>query len=188
MRVSRGAAAVSKLRIVRTASTMLRQRGVDAASIADVMHASAMTHGGFYKHFASKNELVEAAVRLAFDDVVSRFDRQSAANGETAAVTAYFSDYLSDEHIADPGNGCPVAALGVDAGRHSDWLGGEFSAGIERLIESISNAAGDASDNRVGRRAAVIRALTQLVGTVVVARAIGEGALQDEILAAVKIG
>jgi TetR/AcrR family transcriptional repressor of nem operon len=184
MRVSREAAAESKSRVVRTASKMLRERGVDAASIADVMQASGMTHGGFYKHFESKNDVVRAAVRLAFDEIVGRFDRRKAENGEAAAVSAYVAEYLSKEHVAQPGLGCPVAALGADAGRHSDWLGPTFAAGAEDLIERVVDAAGPSSGDPQGARSAAIRKLTQLVGAVVVARAVGAGPLQDEILAA----
>jgi TetR/AcrR family transcriptional repressor of nem operon len=183
MRVSREAAAESKSRIVRAASKMIRERGVDAASIADVMQASGMTHGGFYKHFDSKSDVVRAAVRFAFDDVVERLDRRTAESGE-AAVAAYIAEYLSQEHVAQPGIGCPVAALGADAGRHSDWLSGEFAAGAEELIERVSNANGKSSPDKRSARAAAIRTLTQLVGAVVIARAVGSGPLRDEILAA----
>lgn len=184
MRVSREAAAESKSRVVRTASKMIRERGVDAASIADVMQASGMTHGGFYKHFDSKNDVVRAAVRFAFDDIVERFDRRMAEKGEAAAVAAYVAEYLSQGHIAEPGIGCPVAALGADAGRHSDWLSGEFAAGAEALIERVSKATGNSSRDKRSQRAAAIRTLTQLVGAVVIARAVGPGRLRDEILAA----
>ncbi len=183
MRVSREAAAESKSRILEAASRLLRERGVDAASIADVMQASGMTHGGFYKHFESKNDLVRAAVRLAFDDIVERFDRREAENGGTAAVAAYVAEYLSRGHVTEPGLGCPVAALGADAGRHSDWLGDEFAAGVERLIERTSKAGADSRRDKRRLRSAAIQMLTQLVGAVVVARAIGSGPLQNEILA-----
>ncbi len=184
MRVSREAAAESKSRIVRVASKMIRERGVDAASIADVMQASAMTHGGFYKHFESKNDLVCAAIRAAFDDIVGRFDRRSAENGPTAAVAAYLEEYVSRGHIKEPGLGCPVAALGADAGRHEDWLGSEFAAGVEKLIERIGKATEKSCCDKRRARSATIRTLTQLVGAVVVARAVGSGRLRDEILAA----
>lgn len=184
MRVSREAAAESKARVVRVASKMLRERGVDATSIADLMHASGMTHGGFYKHFDSKNDLVRAAVRCAFDNVVDRFNHRSAENGEAAAVAAYVEEYLSPRHVAAPGAGCPVAALGPDAGRHSDWLGPEFAAGAEKLIERISKANEKACGNERRARSAAIRTLTQLVGAVVVARAVGSGPLYEEVLAA----
>ncbi len=186
MRVSREAAAESKSRIVRTASRLLRERGVDAPSIAEIMQEAGLTHGGFYKHFGSKNDLVRAAIRLAFDDTVERFDRRAAENGRTAAVAAYVAEYLSRGHVAEPGLGCPVAALGADAGRHNDWLGDEFAAGVEKLIERTSKAGADSHRDKRRARSGAIQMLTQLVGAVVVARAIGSGPLQDEILADIR--
>ena len=185
MRVTREAAAESKTRVVAAASKMLRERGVEPASIADVMHAAGMTHGGFYKHFESKNELVREAIRHAFDDVVGRFDRRSVENGDPAALAAYVAEYLSPGHVAEPGVGCPVAALGGDAGRHSEWLGPAFAAGAEKLIERVARTSkGACVGEETQLRAAAIRTLAQLVGAVVVARAVGAGPLRGEVLAA----
>jgi len=173
MRMSRDATAQSKRRIVEVASTMARERGWEATAIADVMSAAGMTHGGFYKHFASKDDLAAAAVRRAFADVVERFDRRASRDGGPAAIAAYRRDYLSPSHVDDPGRGCPIAALGPDAFRHADALASEFAAGAEALI---ARCAGDST--------AAIRDLVMLVGAVVVARAVGPGALREKILAA----
>jgi TetR/AcrR family transcriptional repressor of nem operon len=164
---------------------MLRERGLEAASIADVMHEAGMTHGGFYKHFKSKNDLVRAAVRFAFDEIIERFDRREATGGRDDALAAYVEEYLSLAHIAHSGAGCPVAALGADAGRNSIWLSAEFIDGAEKLIQRIGQAGEAASEGAEHHaRAAAIRTLTQLVGAVVVARAVGPGRLRDELLAA----
>ena len=181
--MSRGAAAESKARIVEAASTMLRERGVDGASIADVMEAAGMTHGGFYKHFGSKDELLAAAVRQAFAEISDRFDAREEKSDADSAAAAYVEEYLSQAHIERPGRGCPVAARGGDAARHPQALAQTFAIGAEALIARLS-----LSKNR-GRksganRARAIRRLTALVGTVVVARAVGPGPLRDEILAA----
>jgi len=173
MRKSREATAESKRRIVEAAATMARERGLEATVVADVMRAAGMTHGGFYKHFASKDDLAAAAVRRAFDEVLERFDRRASRDGPPAAVAAYRRDYLAPSHIDDPGRGCPIAALGPEAFRHADTLGSEFAAGAEALV---ARCAGD--------RAAAIRDLVMLVGAVVVARAVGPGALREKILAA----
>ncbi len=182
MRVSRKAAEESRARVVAAAAKMMRERGIEASSLADVMGAAGMTHGGFYKHFDSKDELAREAVRYAFDDIAARFDRRRAELGVEAAVRAYIDEYLSRQHLAEPGLGCPVAALGADAGRHSDSLGPEFVAGAEKLIARIG-----AGDDSPQARARAIRRLTQMVGAVVAARAVGPGKLREEILAACAI-
>ena len=183
MRASREAAAESKARIVETASKMLRKRGLEGASIADVMEGAGMTHGGFYKHFSSKDDLNAAAARAAFHEIVDRFDARERAAGVEAAVRAYVEEYLSPSHVERPELGCPVAALGADAGRHSEALAGTFAAGAEALIERLSRPSTEGPERETARREA-IRRLATLVGAVVAARAVGPGALRDQILAA----
>jgi TetR/AcrR family transcriptional regulator, transcriptional repressor for nem operon len=170
MRASREVAAASKARIVSEASKMLRERGVEATSVADVMHAAGMTHGGFYKHFAA---------RRAFDDVAERFDRREKRDGVELAIAAYRRDYLTQTHVEEPGRGCPLASLAADAGR-TEALAPAFADGVEKLVQRFSRSADEAG----GARAQSLRDLTMLVGAVVVARAVGAGPLRDEILAA----
>lgn len=179
MRASREAAAESKARILSEAAKMLRERGVEATSVADVMRAAGMTHGGFYKHFVSKDALTAAAARRAFAEGAERFDHREKRDGHAAAIAAYRRDYLSRAHIEEPGRGCPLASLGAEAGR-SEALAPAFADGLEMLVQRFSRSA-DAAE---GAREKSIRDLTMLVGAVVVARAVGPGPLRDEILAA----
>lgn len=185
MRKTKQQTAESKAKIVNTAGRLLRERGVDGASLADVMQAAGMTQGGFYRHFGSKNDMLVAATRQAFDDIIDRFDAKRREAGPEGALKDYTDVYLSPGHIANPGLGCPMAAFGSDAGRLPGVLGPEFERGAASLIERVaaslpSGSTGDDSD----RRAEAIRQLTMLVGTVIVARAIGAGPLFDEIIAA----
>jgi len=162
---------------------MLRRRGLEGASIADVMEAAGMTHGGFYKHFSSKDELNAAAVQAAFTEIADRFDARERESGVGAAIAAYVDEYLSNTHLERPERGCPVAALGADAGRRPEALAPEFNAGAEALIERLSRS--DKDERRdAAARARAIRRLATLVGAVVVARAVGPGALRDEVMAA----
>ena len=184
MRRSREATAESKARIVATASRMLRRRGLEGASIADVMEAAGMTHGGFYKHFSSKDELNAAAVRAAFAEIADRFDARECEKGSDAAIAAYVDEYLSSAHLERPEFGCPVAALGADAGRRPQALAPEFKAGAEALIDRLSRFEGNGRTDAAAR-ARAIRRLAMLVGAVVVARAVGPDALRDEIIAGV---
>jgi TetR/AcrR family transcriptional repressor of nem operon len=177
MRMSREATAQSRDRILSAASKMVRERGVDATSIADVMHAAGMTNGGFYRHFRSKEEMIAAAIRTAFDEIADRFDRRLRQSGAAAAIEAYVDEYLSAAHVEHPDRGCPVAAVAADAGRCRGAFAEEFVAGSEKLIARLSNASGDGAPER----ADAIRRLATLVGAVVIARAVGRGALREEI-------
>ncbi|MBY0294826.1 MAG: TetR/AcrR family transcriptional regulator, partial [Methylobacterium sp.] len=157
MRVSKEAAAASRARIVAAASRLLRERGVEATSIADVMAAAGLTHGGFYKHFGSKDDLVAAAVGAAFAGHAERFAERRAALGAQVALRAYLDEYLSPEHVAHPGLGCPVAALGAEAGRSSAAVADAFARGVEETIARFLTAAPPGSDAATARAAAIRR-------------------------------
>jgi TetR/AcrR family transcriptional repressor of nem operon len=191
MRMSREATAQSRERIVGAAAKMVRERGVEATSIADVMEAAGMTNGGFYRHFRSKEELIAAAIRAAFDEIADRFDRRLRQNGAAASVEAYVDEYLSMYHVEHPGRGCPVAAIGADAGRCRGAFAEEFVAGAERLIGRLSDAGGfgtapELTKERDQERTKAIRRLATLVGAIVIARAVGPGALRDEVIDVVR--
>ena len=183
MRMSREATAQSKTRILSAASKLVRERGIDATSVADVMQAAGMTNGGFYKHFRSKDELIALAIRSAFDEVVDRFDRRLDQHGAAAAISAYVDEYLSSRHIEHPGRGCPVAAAGADAGRRNGAFAGEFIAGAEKLIERLCVGSGGGI-RAAAERAKAFRLMAMLVGAAVMARAAGPGAIREEVIAA----
>lgn len=183
MRRSREQAQESRTRMVEVAARLLRERGAAGASIADVAAAAGLTHGAFYKHFPTRDALVAEAVREAFAEHARRFDARRDAEGAATALAAYLAEYLSDEHVANPGDGCPVAALGADAGRGVPDLAVEFAHGVDGLVGRVVEGEGqDPADAEA--RAAAIRRLTALVGALVAARAVGPGALRHEILAA----
>jgi TetR/AcrR family transcriptional repressor of nem operon len=183
MRMSREATAQSKARILSAAVKMVRERGVDTTSVADVMQAAGMTNGGFYRHFRSKDEMIAMAIRAAFDEIADRFDRQLRKNGAAAAIDAYVDEYLSERHLKHPGYGCPIAAVGTDAGRSGGVFTEEFVAGTEEVIKRLSARSGG-SARAASERTEAIRRLAMLVGAVVIARAVGRGALRNEIFAA----
>jgi TetR/AcrR family transcriptional repressor of nem operon len=181
MRVSREAAQASKARITAEAARLMRENGIAGTSVADVMTAAGMTTGGFYKHFESKDDLTAAAVRDAFGDILSGLVESAGARGTDAARKAYFETYLSDAHVENPGKGCPVPSLGADVGRASKPIGAAFEDGIEQTIARLAG-----KDLTTPQRAALIRQMSTLVGAVILARAVGEGALRGEILAAAR--
>ncbi|MER2265218.1 TetR/AcrR family transcriptional regulator [Methylobacterium oxalidis] len=183
MRMSKEAAAASRIRIIEAASRLFRERGIEACSIADVMAAAGMTHGGFYKHFQSKEALVAAALSAAFAGHTDRFARRREQDGPLAALDAYVAEYLSEDHLTHPGVGCPAAALGTEVGRGSGDAARAFAKGVETIVADFVTAAPPGCRDGAAR-AAAIRRLAMMVGAVVVGRGVGSGALRDEILAA----
>jgi TetR/AcrR family transcriptional regulator, transcriptional repressor for nem operon len=168
MRVSREEKDRSYEKIVESASGMLRERGVEATSVAAVMSAAGMTHGGFYRHFDSKEELLTAGLTSAFDEVISMIERKIAGDGASEGVDGYCALYLSREHAANPAIGCPAAALAGDMRHASESLREAFGGGVQRIIAALeAGMKGPMKD----RRAKATREFAMLAGAVMLARA-----------------
>jgi TetR/AcrR family transcriptional regulator, transcriptional repressor for nem operon len=158
-------------RIVREASRLFRERGFENVSVGEVMKAAGLTHGAFYAHFGSKEELQAAAV--AYGQKVS-LGRLQSSNKKTAKGS--FTDrYLSRQHRDNPGDGCTMASLAQEVARSSPELRTAFERGLEEIL---SAEAGD-------RKEAIFRTAA-LLGGVVLARAVQDPGLSDEILKSVR--
>ena len=181
MRMSKEAMARHHDEIVGAASRMLRERGIEGTSVADLMQAAGLTHGGFYRHFDSKEALVAEAAQSIYDNLVQGLATKAEKTSEAEAVADYVEKYLTRYHVSHPGAGCVMAALGVEAAREGADVQRVFANGTQRTIDKL--AAG-LSGTPAERRAKAIRTLTSLVGAVVIARAVGDGALSEEVLTA----
>ncbi|MDR6445099.1 TetR/AcrR family transcriptional repressor of nem operon [Paraburkholderia terricola] len=140
------------------------------------MAAAGFTHGGFYKHFGSKADLMAEAAACGFS--------QSAAKTAGADIAAFIKQYLSREHRDDVGTGCTMAALSADAARQPKQVKQAFADGIERLLASFENEHGARRvAARREARARAIDAIAQVVGAVMLSRACPDDSpLADEIL------
>src|SRR5436190_15149008 len=114
-RVSQAQAEENRRRVVDTASRLFREQGMQV-SVADLMKAAGLTHGGFYKQFASKEALIDEATAHAFGELTRRHKDGLEQHGgrRAAAQQALIDTYLSPEHRDSPADGCPVAALATD--------------------------------------------------------------------------
>ena len=120
MRKSRQESTETRQHIVEAASAEFRAKGIDGTSLADLMAAAGLTHGGFYKHFASKEQVVEESLALAADSMVESWKRTFAASSEKHGLDTAIAEYLSKEHRDDLAAGCPFAALGSEVAHGSD--------------------------------------------------------------------
>jgi TetR/AcrR family transcriptional repressor of nem operon len=184
MRKTREAAAESRRNIVQTAAKLLRERGL-GVGLADIMAAAGLTHGGFYRHFASKEALVAEVLQLALDEkaesLVARDDLSARE-----ALKAYVALYLSSLHVDNPGKGCPIAALGAEAAR-SDESAKALAAGAEKLAANFAaDLSGDFESDPAQARRRALAMLASMVGAVVVARAVGDSPLRAEVLDALR--
>ncbi|MFJ9180043.1 TetR/AcrR family transcriptional regulator [Streptomyces sp. NPDC102360] len=174
-RVSQAQAEENRRRVVDTASRLFREQGTHV-SVADLMKAAGLTHGGFYKQFASKEALVDEATSHAFDELTRHHEEGLERYGgqRAAAQRALIDTYLSPEHRDSPGEGCPVAALATDMARE----GGDHEArrvyteGVGDFAEWLT------TDDQDG-----LTRLCTMLGALVLSRATSGSPLSDEILA-----
>ena len=144
-------------RIVEVAARALRREGFDGVGVADIMKEAGLTHGGFYAHFESRDALLVEAVERASE--------KSAANLAKLEFRQLVTAYLSEEHVKNLENGCPVAALVSEIPRQAPDVRKAASRSVKALVARVQAAGVDAT------RAAVIA--SQLVGAVQLARALG---------------
>ena len=105
-------------RILETASSALRAKGVAGVGVAQVMQEAGLTHGGFYAHFGSKDELVADAFLHACDQSAGKLEAAAGAAAEGEKLNAVASAYLTSNHARHPERGCPIAALGGELVRN----------------------------------------------------------------------
>jgi TetR/AcrR family transcriptional regulator, transcriptional repressor for nem operon len=179
MRVSQAKAAENRDRIVAEAARLFGERGIDGVGIDAIMQAAGLTHGGFYRHFGSKEDLVAAAV--------DRRLSQSASLGDVPAeLKPYLDSYLSARHRDDPGGGCAMAALGCDVARGGDEVRRRFTEAVAAQVDRFRGWLGDRRGERSRDRA--LLAVSAMVGAMVLARAVDDPALSEDLLAAARSG
>ena len=159
-------------RIVKEASRLFRERGFENVSVGEVMKAAGLTHGAFYAHFGSKEELQGAAV--AYGQKVS-LGRAQRSKSNKKSKGSFADRYLSRWHRDNPGDGCTMAALAQEVARSSPELKAAFEQGFEEIL---SASGGD-------RKEAIVRTAA-MMGGVVLARAVQDPRLSDEILESVR--
>ena len=167
--------AASHERIVKTASRRMRRDGIDSVSVAELMNEAGLTHGGFYRHFGSRDDLVAEAIDTALAHGSERI--QAAAKlGGPAALAAIIDGYLSPLHRDKPETGCAVAALPSDIARTNPRARTAYSRQVRSYLDLLAELA-PARDPDEGHLI-----LAALVGALVLARAVDDRRLSDEIL------
>lgn len=176
MRVTKAQALANRARIVETASVLFRERGYDGVGVAELMAAAGFTHGGFYKHFRSKADLMAEAAASGLS--------QSLANSAGLDVAEFFNLYVSRDHRDARGVGCTMAALCGDAARQPEEIKATFAGGIESMLAALEREGttlGNVDRHEV--RAKMIDMLAHAIGAVVLSRACPDDSpLADEIL------
>ena len=181
MRVSKEKSAETQRRILDVASAMFREKGFDGVGVADLMKGAGLTHGGFYGHFASKQDLAARACTRALEGSEERWTNL-IEDAPDESLGALVSSYLSPRHRDHPGRGCAMAALGSDMARQESSVRRAFTEGIKPLLailERIVPGRGSAA-----RRERAVAAMAGLVGALVLARAVDDPEISEEFLRA----
>ncbi len=147
MRVSRERAAENRKRVIETASRLFRENGFDGIGLKDLMAGAGLTQGGFYKQFASKDELVAVATRRALESVTERWSTAAAARPEDS-LRAVCEFYLSPGHSAERADGCPIVALGSDAARQGPEVKAAFEAGMLGHLAMVTGCSARGAKTR----------------------------------------
>src|SRR5262245_32766488 len=143
MRKSREEAAQTRRRIVETASREFRKNGIAATGLKDLMKAAGLTHGGFYKHFESKDQLVAEACADAVDAPIASWGMEAQPTSNDAVAA-----YLSTRHRDDPASGCPLAAIGSELSRTDKKTREAATEGFERLVAVLAGKTGTKNARR----------------------------------------
>ena len=171
MRVSREQVAENRQKILEAASRLFRARGLEAVTVAEVMKAAGLTHGGFYGHFKSKDDLIAQALQHVLT---------SSTTGDIGLVE-FMTGYLSPRHRDNLAGGCVTAGLGGETIRHTPETRAAMTAGLRRQIERLEQSAPGGPPAE--KRQAAIGSWAAMVGAVILARMSDDPSLSDEILA-----
>ncbi|MCA1220774.1 TetR/AcrR family transcriptional regulator [Streptomyces sp. 8L] len=191
-RITKEDKARNRQNILDAAGRMFRAQGIDAVGIAELMKEAGLTHGGFYNHFASKNDLAVEVCGASFAASLGAMARMIEDGRDEAGspLERVVAGYLSAAHRDAPDGGCPSASLVTDAGRHSEAVQSAYAEGVEGYLAGFAaeflreaREEGYEPDPGEARRTAV-RLLSEMVGALMLARAVRhvEPGLSDEIL------
>ena len=176
MKRSKFEAAETRRRIVKAAAAEFRRNGINNTGLNDVMAAAGLTHGGFYRHFDSKDELVAEACAAAIDSAEAT--NQCPALGKDG-LEAILADYLSTDHRDNPSEGCVLAGLGSELARSDDKTRAAATAGFLKLVDAF------AQQYRMKPQAAKARALvtaSAIIGAITMSRIVTDPKLSAAIL------
>jgi TetR/AcrR family transcriptional repressor of nem operon len=178
MRRSRAEAAESRARIVKAAASKFREQGIVATGLADFMKAAGMTHGGFYKHFDSKDQLVAEAVAGAACEILDLLSSQASLDDALAG-------YLSTSFRDQAGQGCPLSALGSELARSDIQTRIAASAAFEKFVKIVAEKLPSELDAEERRQRALLT-VTAMIGAMTMARVVNDPDSSLEILRAVQ--
>jgi TetR/AcrR family transcriptional repressor of nem operon len=176
MKVSREQVAEHRERILDSAAKLFREHGLDGIGVADLMKSAGLTHGGFYGHFASKEELMALACARALEHSVEKWRARS--------LSELVRSYLSTRHRDNPGAGCALATLAGDVSRQGALVRRAVTGGLRSLVEVLAQKV--PGKTAAAKRRKALAMYSTMVGALLLARAVDDPKLSEEILQAAR--
>ncbi len=181
MKVSRAQAEENHQAVINTASRLFREHGFDGIGVKDLMQGAGLTQGGFYKQFASKEDLIAQASGRSMEMATQRW-AEAVAKHPDAPLEAVIAFYLAPEHVVEKAKGCPLVALGADAARQGPEVKARFEAGVQAHFGMLTDLTSTAPTDQPSDKAMVI--LSLMVGALTLSRAVNDETLANGILQA----
>ncbi len=169
-------------RVLKEAAAAIRLNGPDRVAVAAVMASAGLTHGGFYAHFASKDDLLVHAIDRMFEETLAQVESLMAEHGPAEGLSRYVGYYLSPQHRDQRDQGCPLPAMAADLPRLNAPAREAFERGAARLTTLIAQKLGELGHAEPGLLA--VSVLSELVGAMVLARSIANIDRSADILRA----
>ena len=182
MRYVKGHGPQTRRRIVENASLAMRQRGADGMSLVDLMKLAGLTRGGFYFYFESREALVVEATAFAMDQTISRWLELMKAMPLKKRFDVIVESYLSPSHRDDWAHGCVLPALGADMARSGEEARRTFASKLDEMIDVVAQLLAERSPKQA--RQIATGALATMIGSIILARAVRDKELSNDILAA----
>jgi TetR/AcrR family transcriptional repressor of nem operon len=180
MKKSKAEAAETRRRIVKTAAAEFRRNGIHATGLSDVMAAAGLTHGGFYRHFDSKDQLVAEACAAAMEATCETTEALACDSVGNDALDAILTKYLCTDSRDNRSEGCPFAGLGSELARSDDNTRAVATAGFLKLVEVVAKQYRRTKPKATKARALV--AVTAMIGAVMMSRIVTDPELSAAIL------
>lgn len=171
-------------RIVKSASRQLRKRGLNGPAVSTLMKANGLTHGGFYKHFSSRDDLVVEAVEESLRELTETLTDAANHSGSRDGWKAMVTTYLSLERCDRADIGCPIAALAPDIARTPPAMKQRIAAAILKFRSELIPLMPGRSAQEKG--SAFLMLMTSMVGTIALARTMPDQAVRQAILDTVR--
>ncbi|MFJ3224561.1 TetR/AcrR family transcriptional regulator [Streptomyces sp. NPDC086783] len=169
--------AATRERVLRIASRRIRTDGVNRPGVAELMREAGLTHGGFYKHFDSRDDLIAQAAAFALAEGTAKMERSAHKNDEDPRA-GLIDAYLAKQHRDGPATGCALVTLGAAAGRGDS----HFKEAYEKQVRTYLDLIAGLDDGGEDAHAEAMLTLSALVGAVLMSRAVADKHFSDELL------